>query len=313
MTSPPAPPAVLEKSFADVSLLAGLLIDKIQYHIPLYRQHQRLQDSGINLSRATLINYFNLTAELLSPIYNAQLESILKSLVISMDETPTKVSKTQSGGKGMKTSYYWPIYGDKDEICFEWRPSREYRHVAEILKEYRGILLTDGFPAYQKYADANEGTTRGLLPNRPGRPDGVHIFGTSIRKCHVFLGPRMALETPDTRSTTKKVQLRPISLTWATRFFKSPLGNTPTRAQCWSHARRKFVDALKYDPELANKALDYISILYENGRYIKDNQPNEKEKMLYRLEHSKATVEEFFYWLEILSAKWHFYLLDLLS
>jgi len=229
MTSPPAPPAVLEKSFADVSLLAGVLIDKIQYHIPLYRQHQRLGGCGIVLSRATLMNYFNLTAELLSPIYNAQLESILRSAVICMDETPIKVSKSESGGKGMKTSYYWPVYGDKDEICFEWHPSRKHRYVAEILKEYQGILLTDGYKAYEKYADANEGVTR---------------------------------------------------------------------AQCWSHARRKFVDALKYDPELANIALDYISILYENERYIKENKLNEKEKMLYRLEHSKATVEEFFYWLD---------------
>ena len=32
---PPAPPAVLEKSCADVSFLAGLLIDKFIYHLPL--------------------------------------------------------------------------------------------------------------------------------------------------------------------------------------------------------------------------------------------------------------------------------------
>jgi transposase len=32
----------LEKSFADVSFLAGLLIEKYRYHLPYYRQHQRL-------------------------------------------------------------------------------------------------------------------------------------------------------------------------------------------------------------------------------------------------------------------------------
>src|SRR5262249_46569247 len=40
LSCPPAPPAVLEKSRADVSLLAGLLLDKFRYHLPLYRQHQ---------------------------------------------------------------------------------------------------------------------------------------------------------------------------------------------------------------------------------------------------------------------------------
>ena len=41
-----SPPAVLEKCVADVSLLAGMLIDKFQYHLPLYRQHQRLRRRG---------------------------------------------------------------------------------------------------------------------------------------------------------------------------------------------------------------------------------------------------------------------------
>ncbi|WP_419612646.1 IS66 family transposase, partial [Thiolapillus sp.] len=27
------------------------------YHLPLYRQHQRLKDAGITLSRSTLTNY----------------------------------------------------------------------------------------------------------------------------------------------------------------------------------------------------------------------------------------------------------------
>ncbi|MBU2790598.1 MAG: hypothetical protein RE468_12160 [Acidithiobacillus caldus] len=35
----PAPVGVLEGSRADVSLLAGVLVDKFLYHLPLYRQH----------------------------------------------------------------------------------------------------------------------------------------------------------------------------------------------------------------------------------------------------------------------------------
>ena len=68
LVCPPAPPAVLEKSFADVSVLAGLLIDKFRYHLPLYRQHQRLLQAGIRLSRATLTQWVHRTAALLEPI-----------------------------------------------------------------------------------------------------------------------------------------------------------------------------------------------------------------------------------------------------
>ena len=47
---------VLEKSIADVSFLVGMMVDKFSYHLPLYRQHQRLSAAGITLSRATLTN-----------------------------------------------------------------------------------------------------------------------------------------------------------------------------------------------------------------------------------------------------------------
>ena len=53
LSCPPALPAVFEKSLADVSLLAGLLIDKFAYHLPLYRQHQRVIERGQQIGRAT--------------------------------------------------------------------------------------------------------------------------------------------------------------------------------------------------------------------------------------------------------------------
>ena len=72
LTEVPAPSTVFEGSLADVSLLAGLLVDKFCYHLPLYRQHQRLKEAGITLSRSTLMNYVQRGIELLEPIYDAQ-------------------------------------------------------------------------------------------------------------------------------------------------------------------------------------------------------------------------------------------------
>lgn len=71
------------------------------------------------------------------------------------------------------------------------------------------------------------------------------------------------------------------------------------RAQCWSHARRKFVDALPYEKKLAETALDYIGKIYHNEKYILDKKLNDKHKLLYRVEHSKPLIDEFFNWLEI--------------
>jgi transposase len=149
LSCPPAPPAVFEKSFADVSLLAGLLIDKFTYHLPLYRQHQRLLQAGIRLSRGTLTQWVQRAAELLEPIYYALLSSILQSQVLAMDETPVKAGRH---GKGkLHTGYFWPIYGEQDEIAFPFAASRAQAVVREALGTFCGVLVTDGYIVYERF------------------------------------------------------------------------------------------------------------------------------------------------------------------
>jgi transposase len=47
-------------------------------------------------------------------------------------------------------------------------------------------------------------------------------------------------------------------------------GNAITRAGCWSHARRKFVDAEKVAPEMAREAVDLIGDLFRVEKQAKD-------------------------------------------
>jgi transposase len=150
LVCPPAPAAVLPGSYADVSVLVGLLIDKFRYHIPLYRQHQRMAAAGLTISRSSLSNWVHRTIGLLTPIYQSQLDSILRSQVLAMDETPIRAGR-KSKGK-MRTAYFWPIYGDRDEVAFPYASSRAHGHATAILGEYCGTLISDGYPAYDDYA-----------------------------------------------------------------------------------------------------------------------------------------------------------------
>jgi len=93
------------------------VVDKFAYHMPLYRLHRRLQDAGFSVSRPWLTQLVEKAADLLSPIYEAQLASIRDSRVKAMDETPIKAGQASGGGK-MKQAYFWPIYGERDEVCF---------------------------------------------------------------------------------------------------------------------------------------------------------------------------------------------------
>ena len=143
-----APSNVLEGCYADVSLIAGLMVDKGVYHLPLYRQHQRMTDSGVHISRATLINWVQKGIELLRPIYQANLKSIINSQTLAMDEVPIKAGR-KSKGK-MKQTYFWPMYGDNNEIAFTWSNSRGFLHAQNQLERFTGTLLTDGYAAYSK-------------------------------------------------------------------------------------------------------------------------------------------------------------------
>jgi transposase len=158
LSCPPAPVAVLEGGRADVSFLAGLVIDKFLYHLPLYRQHQRLTAAGIAVSRQWLTQQVLALALLLAPIVAAMLEDIRACRVKAMDETPIKAGRK---GKGqLKTGYFWPIWGDTDDggggdIVFLYRPSRAAIHVREALGERvrEGmVLLSDGYQVYAQYA-----------------------------------------------------------------------------------------------------------------------------------------------------------------
>ena len=149
----PAPQGVIEGSRADVSFLAGLLRDKFDYHQPLYRQHRRLKDSGIEVSRPWLTQLGQQSIGLLEPIYDAQFDSIRVSRVKTMDETPIKAGRNAHGR--MKTAYFWPVYGEHDEICFPFFPSREGENVVRALGKQHApgsVLLTDGYAAYASYA-----------------------------------------------------------------------------------------------------------------------------------------------------------------
>ena len=152
--SVPSPPGILDGGRADVSFAAGLLMDKFAWHIPLYRQHQRLTAAGIRVSRPWLTQVAQAVISLLTPIYEAQLASIRSSRVKAMDETPIKAGR--SGHGKMQTGYFWPIYGQLDEVCFPFHASRSADFVCQALglkPMANTVLLTDGYAAYEQYAE----------------------------------------------------------------------------------------------------------------------------------------------------------------
>jgi transposase len=65
-------------------------------------------------------------------------------------------------------------------------------------------------------------------------------------------------------------------------------GNQITRAGCWSHARRKVIDAEKVAPEVAREAVELIDALFRVERQAKNLSA--EERLAFRQKHSAPVV-----------------------
>ncbi len=74
--SAPAREGVFKSSCADVSFVAGMLIDKFMWHLPPSRQHRMLAEAGITVNRGSLSQWANRAISLLEPVHEAQWRSV---------------------------------------------------------------------------------------------------------------------------------------------------------------------------------------------------------------------------------------------
>ena len=153
----PAREGVFKSSCADVSFIAGMLLDKFLWHLPLHRQHRMLAAAGITVNRGTLSEWANRAIALLKPIHDAQRLSVLESAVIQMDETPIRAGRDPGKPGSMRKGFFWPVLGDRGEVVFPFSDSRRHGNVPDFLGDYAGTLVSDGYGAYRAHVEACKG------------------------------------------------------------------------------------------------------------------------------------------------------------
>ena len=72
-------------------MLAEILLQKYEYHVPFYRQVKQPEHLGVKLSRNTLNGWFKPVCELLRPLYLELKKKVLSSDYIQVDETTLPV------------------------------------------------------------------------------------------------------------------------------------------------------------------------------------------------------------------------------
>ena len=154
----PVKPSILPGSMAGESLLSQIIVDKFLYHIPEYRQAIRFKELGVEITTSSINRWVHAIAEKLYPLYIAQMERVLSSNYIQVDETSHSV--TDRPGSARK-AYIWVVRSVLSPgVFFHYdKGSRSQEVPLKMLKDYQGALQTDGYAAYSIYEEK-----QGVLP-----------------------------------------------------------------------------------------------------------------------------------------------------
>jgi len=152
------PPAPIEKSPFGASLLAWIISSKFERHLPTYRhQEMLLAPLGLWLSRPLLCQLLKGSARALKPLAERLLLEILLSYVVQADETKVRYLGGQPGKASL--GYLFGYGGDADHryLWYDFRPHRSREGPREVLGDFRGVLLTDGFSGYESLVSESQG------------------------------------------------------------------------------------------------------------------------------------------------------------
>lgn len=131
---------------------------KYQHHLPLYRQEQMFKQLDIQLPRKTLCHWLIKASQGLESFFDIFQQHLLQCDYLQVDESPMKMLKPPDPGKNIKQGYIW-VYRGKIKnhtialVQAKW--SRASSHLLTQLKDFEGVVQSDGYIAYELLEKAN--------------------------------------------------------------------------------------------------------------------------------------------------------------
>ena len=219
----PMPLLPIYKGIAGASLLAEILLQKYEYHMPYYRQIKQYSHLGMKgLTESTVDGWFKQTMELLRPLYEVLKAEVMKSDYVQADETTTPVMNKDTH-KAAK-EYLWMVRAVMERLVLFYydQGSRAGAVIESLANRYnfKGYLQCDGFAGYETAFKTNSDVRllncmvhirrhleQALDENRPMAEHGL----SEIQ--HLYKIEHMCDEenlTPEERKTRRNELARPI-------------------------------------------------------------------------------------------------------
>ena len=152
------PAAPIERGLPGPGLLAQIVVDKYQDHLPLYRSEARFARLGVTLPRSTMSDWMAAAAERLTPLHLLLAQLVLQSKVLHTDDTTVPVrDETRSTNRYGRL---WDYIGDAEHpgVVFDYTPTHVRDGPAAFLKDFKGFLQADAYGGYDGIYTSSNGT-----------------------------------------------------------------------------------------------------------------------------------------------------------
>ncbi len=140
----------IDKCRAESSLLAHIITEKFEHHMPLYRQELKYTRLGVELSRKTMSGWMQGCADALKPLYERMREEILSYDIVLNDDTT--VSMLEPGLGKTRTTRLWCTVGGKKlkYTMYNFTLGRGREGPKEFFKGYKGHFVSDAYGGYEE-------------------------------------------------------------------------------------------------------------------------------------------------------------------
>lgn len=129
-------------------------IGKYLDHLPLERQVRIMRREGLTIDSQTLWDQIATVADVLRPTYTALGRYVLEAPVVGADETWWRLMERPVA----KRWWVWTL-SREDAVVYRILETRSQQAARELLAGYTGIVLADGYGAYEALARAGPGFT----------------------------------------------------------------------------------------------------------------------------------------------------------
>ena len=124
VTTAKGPTPVLERSCADASLLAHVVVSKYVDHVPLHQLHRIYARSGARVAVSTMSDWVGGVAKLVEPLVEELEKRVRKSELVRTDATGVKVLDPDSP-ENIERGTMWCYVGDERDVVFRYTPTGE--------------------------------------------------------------------------------------------------------------------------------------------------------------------------------------------